>query len=120
MLKLRGASTSERGRDFRSLENINYDFSMTHAPTPWGFSPLTWVQTSNMNISQTVKNYMACHISTETYRQVENIKIIVDPEYINLVGKNCHAILDYPLVLLGLTSMTTANQQSPPLALMAT
>ena len=41
MLKLRGASTSERGRDFRSLKNINYDFSMTHAPTPWGFSPLT-------------------------------------------------------------------------------
>ena len=41
MLKLRGASTSERGRDLRSLKNINYDFSMTHAPTPWGFSPLT-------------------------------------------------------------------------------
>ena len=41
MLKLRGASTSERGRDFRSSKNINYDFSMTHAPTPWGFSALT-------------------------------------------------------------------------------
>ena len=93
MLKLRGASTSERGRDFRSLKNNNYDFSMTHAPTPWGFSPLTGVQTSNMNISQTVKNYMACHISTETSRQVETIKIIIDPECINLVGQNSHAIL---------------------------
>ena len=41
MLKLRGDSTSECGRDFRSLKNINYDFSMNHAPTPWGFSPLT-------------------------------------------------------------------------------
>ena len=41
MLKLRGASKGERGRDFRSIKNINYDFSMTHAPTPWGFSPLT-------------------------------------------------------------------------------
>ena len=40
MLKLRGASTSERGRGLRILKNINYDFSMTHAPTPWGFSPL--------------------------------------------------------------------------------
>ena len=40
MLRLRGASTSEREKDFRSLKNINYDFSMTHAPTPWGFSPL--------------------------------------------------------------------------------
>ena len=93
MLRLRGDSTSECGRDFRSLKNINYDFSMTHAPTPWGFSPLTWVQTSNMNISQTVKNYMACHISTETYRQVETIKRILDPKYIKLVGKNSHAIL---------------------------
>ena len=41
MLKFRGASTSECQSDFRSLKNINYDFSMTHAPTPWGFSPLT-------------------------------------------------------------------------------
>ena len=41
MLKLRGALTSERGRDFRSIKNINYDFSMTHATTLWGFSPLT-------------------------------------------------------------------------------
>ena len=41
MLRLRGASTSERGRDFRSLKNINYDFSMTDSTTPWGFSPLT-------------------------------------------------------------------------------
>ena len=41
MLKLRGASTSERGMNFKSLTNINYDFSMTHSPTPWGFSPLT-------------------------------------------------------------------------------
>ena len=40
MLRLRGVSTSERGRDFRSLTNINYDFSMTHATTPWSFSPL--------------------------------------------------------------------------------
>ena len=93
MLKLRGASTSERGRDFRSLKNINYDFSMTHVPTPWGFSPLTGVQTSNMNISQTVKNYMAYHISTETSRQVETIKRIIDPEYINLVGQTSHSIL---------------------------
>ena len=43
MIKLRGASTSERGRDFRSLKNINYDFSMTHALTPWGFIPLIGV-----------------------------------------------------------------------------
>ena len=63
---------------------------------------------------------MACHISTETSRQVETIKIIIDPEYINFLGQNSHAILGYPLVLLGLTSMTTANQQSPPLALMET
>ena len=41
MLKLIGASTSECGRDFSSLKNINYDISMTHATTPWGFSPLT-------------------------------------------------------------------------------
>ena len=41
MLKLRGASKSEHGRDFRSLKNITYDFSMTHAPAPWGFSPLS-------------------------------------------------------------------------------
>ena len=41
MLRLRGASTSERRRDFRSLKNINYEFSMNHATTPWGFSPLT-------------------------------------------------------------------------------
>ena len=41
MLKLRGASTSECGWDFRSIKNINYEFSMTHAPTPWGFSPIT-------------------------------------------------------------------------------
>ena len=93
MLNLRGDSTSERGRDFRSLKIINYDFSMTHATTPWGFSPLTGVQNSNMNISQTVKNYMACHISTETYRQVETIKSIIDPEYINLVGQTSHSIL---------------------------
>ena len=93
MLKLRGASTSERGRDFRSIKNVNYEFSMTHAPTPWGFSPLTGVQTSNMNISQTVKNYMTCHISTETSRKVETIKSIIDAEYINLIGKNSHAIL---------------------------
>ena len=57
---------------------------MTHATTPWGFSPLTGLQTSNMNISQTVKNYVAFHISTETSRQVETIKSILDPEYINL------------------------------------
>ena len=63
---------------------------------------------------------MACHISTETYQQVETIKRIIEPEYINLVGQNSHEILRYPLVLLGLTSMTTANQQSPPLELMAT
>ena len=93
MLKLRGASTSECGRDFRSLKNINYDFSMTHAPTPWGFSPLTGVQNLNMNISQTVKNYMVCHISMETSRQVETIKIIIDPEYINFLGQNSHPIL---------------------------
>ena len=93
MLRLRGDSTSERGRDFRSLKNINYEFSMTHATTPWVFSPLTGVQTSNMNISQTVKNYVACHISTETSRQAETIKSILDPEYINLVGQNSHAIL---------------------------
>ena len=43
MRKLRGDSTSERGMDFRSLKNINYDFPMTHAATPWGFSPLTGV-----------------------------------------------------------------------------
>ena len=47
----------------------------------------------------------------ETSRQVESIKIIIDPEYINLVGQNSHAILGYSLVLLGLTSMTTADQQ---------
>ena len=41
MLRFRGASTSEHGRDFRSLKNINYDFSMNHATTLWGFSPLT-------------------------------------------------------------------------------
>ena len=63
---------------------------------------------------------MACHISTETSRQVETIKGIIDAEYINLVGKNSHAILGYPMVLLGLTSMTNVDQQSPPLALMAT
>ena len=51
------------------------------------------VQTSNMNISQIVKNYIAYHISTETYWQVETIKSIIDPEYINLVGQNSHAIL---------------------------
>ena len=83
---------------------------MIHAPTPWGFSPLTGVQTSNMNISQTVKNYMVCHISTKTSRQVETIKSISDREYINLVGKNSHSILVQPLVLLGLTSMTTTDQ----------
>ena len=55
---------------------------MTHATTPWGFSPLTGVQNSNMNISQTVKNYVACHISMETSRQVETIQRIIDPEYI--------------------------------------
>ena len=93
MLKLRGASTSEGGRDFRGLKNINYDFSMTHAPTPWGFIPLTGVQTSNMNISQTMKNYMACHISMETSRQVETIERIIDPKYINLVGQTYHSIL---------------------------
>ena len=43
MLKLRGDSTSEHGRDVWRLKNINYDFSMTHARTPWGFSPLTRV-----------------------------------------------------------------------------
>ena len=41
MLKLRVASTSEHGRDFRSLKNIDYDFSMTHATTLWGFNPVT-------------------------------------------------------------------------------
>ena len=56
----------------------------------------------------------------ETSRQVENIKRIIDPEYMNLVGQNSHAILGYPLVMLGLTSMTTADQQSPPLELMET
>ena len=66
---------------------------MTHATTPWFFSPLIGVQTSNMNISQTVKNYVACHISTETSRQVETIKIIREIEYINLVPQNFHAIL---------------------------
>ena len=76
---------------------------MTHATTPCSFSPLTGVQTLNMNISQTVKNYMACHISMETSRQVETIKSIIDLEYINLVSKNSHEILGYPLVLLGLT-----------------
>ena len=86
MLELRGDSTSERGRNYRSLKNNNYDFSMTHAPTPWGFSPLTRGTTLNMNISQTVKNYMAYHISTKTSQQVETIKIIIEPEYINLVG----------------------------------
>ena len=80
MLRLRGASSSEHGRDFRSLKNINYDFSMIHAPTPWGFSPLTGGTTSNMNIYQTVKNYVACHISTETSQQVETIKRILDLE----------------------------------------
>ena len=92
MLRLRGASTSEHGRDFRRLKNINYDFSMAHSTTPWVFSPLTAVQNSNMNISQTVKNYVACHISMETSRQVETIKSILDPEYINLVAQNSHAI----------------------------
>ena len=92
MLRLRGDSTSERGRDFRSLKNINYDFKMTHATPPWCFSPLTGVKNSNMNISQTVKNYVACHISTETSRQVETIKIILEPKYINLVAQNSHAI----------------------------
>ena len=43
MLRLRGASKSEHKRDFRSLKNINYEFSLTHATTPWGFSPLTKV-----------------------------------------------------------------------------
>ena len=65
---------------------------MTHATTPWVFSPLIGVQTSNMNISQTVKNYVSFHISTEKYRQVEKIKSIVDLEYINLVAQNSHAI----------------------------
>ena len=69
--------TCEHGRDFRNLKNINYDFSMTHATTAWGFSPLTGVQTSNRNISQTVKNYVVFHISTETSRQVETLKIIL-------------------------------------------
>ena len=63
-----------------------------------------------MNISQTVKSYMACHISTETSQQVETIKRIIDPEYINFIGQNSHAILGEPPVLLGLTSMTTADQ----------
>ena len=63
---------------------------------------------------------MACHITTEISRQVETIKSILDPEYINLLGQNSHAILGYPLVLLGLTSMTTADKKSPPLALMET
>ena len=51
------------------------------------------VKTSNMNISQTVKNYMTCHISTETYQQVETIKRIIDPEYISLIGQKSHEIL---------------------------
>ena len=93
MLKLRGASTSERGRDFRSLKNINYDFSMTHATTPRGFIPLTGGTNFKHEYLSTMKNYMACHISTDTSRQVETIKKIIDPEYINLVGQNCHAIL---------------------------
>ena len=63
---------------------------------------------------------MACHISTETYQQEETIKTTLDLEYSNLVGQNSHAIFCYPLVLLGLTSMKTANQQSRPLALMET
>ena len=41
MLRQGGDSTSESGRDFRSLKIINYDFSMTHATIPWGFSQLT-------------------------------------------------------------------------------
>ena len=30
---------------------------------------------------------MACHISTETSRQVETIKRIIDLEYINFLGQ---------------------------------
>ena len=56
----------------------------------------------------------------ETSGQVKTIESILELEYSNLVGQNSHAILGYPLVLLGLTSMTTVDQQSPPLALMAT
>ena len=63
---------------------------------------------------------MVFHISTETYRQVEIIKSILYPEYSNLLGQSSHERSGYPLVLLGLASMTTIDQQSPPLALMAT
>ena len=65
-----------------------------------------------MNISQIVKNYVACHISMETSQSVETIKIILELEYSNFVGQNSHARLGQPLVLLGLTSMTATNQHS--------
>ena len=91
MLKLRGASTSERGRDFRSLKNINYDFSMTHAPTPWGFSPLTWGTNFEHEYLSTHEElhgvpYINGNISTS-----RNHKNIIDPELSNLVGQNSHA-----------------------------
>ena len=65
-----------------------------------------------MNISQTTKNYVVFHISTETSQQVETIIKILDPEYINLVAQNSHAILGHPPVLLGFTSMTIVDQQN--------
>ena len=90
MLKLRGASTSERGRDFRSLKNINYDFSMTHAPTPWGFSPIIGgTNFKHEYLSNRVELHDVPYINGKI-SHVETIKRIIVPEYINLVGQNSH------------------------------
>ena len=63
---------------------------MTHATTPWGFNPLTGVTNFKHEYLSNREELHGDHISTETSRQEETTKSIIDPEYINLVVHNSH------------------------------
>ena len=66
---------------------------MTHAPTPWSFSPLTGgTKFKHEYLSNREELHGVPYINGNS-RQVETIKSIIDLEYINLVSQNFHAIL---------------------------
>ena len=84
---------------------------MIHATTPWDFSPLTGVTNFKHEYLSNCEELHGVPYINETSRKIEAIKNIIDPEYSNFVGQTSHARSRYPLVLLGLTSMTTTDQQ---------
>ena len=59
---------------------------MTHAPTPWGFSPLTGGTNFKHEYLSNREELHGVPYIMETSQQVETIQNIIDSEYSNLVG----------------------------------